>query len=66
MEGRVMVYHDHAVGRQMDVQFDTIRAVFERSPESGEGVLGVLPRRPAVGYDFQVAPSVRRNGVGSH
>jgi hypothetical protein len=26
----------------------------------------VLPRRAPVGDDFQVAPSVRRNGVGCH
>jgi hypothetical protein len=50
----------------MDVQFDTIRPVFERSPEPRQGVLWVLPRRAPVGDDFQVAPSVRRNGVGCH
>jgi hypothetical protein len=60
------VYHDDPVGRQMDVQFDTIRAVFERSPEPWQGVLGVLPRRAPMGDDFEVAPSVRRNGVGEH
>lgn len=61
-----MVYHHHPIGRQMDVQFDTIRAVFERSTEPWQGVFGVFPRRAPVGDDFEVAPSVRRSGVSEH
>ena len=66
VEGRVVVYHDHPVSRQMHVEFDPVGTVLEGPSEPRQGVLGSLPRRPAVSDDFEVASSVRCCGVGWH